>query len=322
MRDWRRPAPEANKLDPGLRRDELTAGIREAKVSQLMVSSSFLRDLRKGLALVRSLVLTRKATAVQPESRSSFDVSRFEVPSCPANLKSVRKARLIEWYWRVHPRFNFFKSVVPNARVLDLGAGSGRLPFWRQYLAPDRSDIHLFGIDLVKPLTASLYDDFRVADLNEGIPFPEEAFDAIIVSHILEHVTGPAKMLAQVAKSLRVGGLAYVEMPSPKTKMLPTAAEYRAAGWPMTISNFHDDATHLDTLDQEALIAMANANGLRCLQAGYVSVPYLDQAMIALGIAWKDAEILLYGYWSATRWAQFAIFERIDGPDGSERVNE
>jgi SAM-dependent methyltransferase len=169
----------------------------------------------------------------------------------------------------------------------------------------------------VKPLTAALYDDFRVADLNEDIPFPEAAFDAIIASHILEHVTVPAKALAQVAKSLRGGGLAYVEMPSPTTKLLPTAAEYRAAGWPMTISNFHDDATHRDTLEQEALIAMADANGLRCLQAGYVCMPYLDQAMIAQGIAWNDAEILLYGYWSVTRWAQFAIFERTDGPHGS-----
>jgi SAM-dependent methyltransferase len=223
----------------------------------------------------------------------------------------VAKEQLIEWYWRVHPRFNFFKSVVPNARVLDVGAGSGGLPFWRQFLAPDRSDIRLFGTDLVKPLTASLYDDFRVADLNEGIPFPEAAFDAVIASHILEHVAAPARTLAQLAKSLCRGGLAYVEMPSPRTKMLPTAAEYRAAGWPMTISNFHDDGTHRDTLDQEALIAMADANGLRCLQAGHVSVPYLDQAMIAQGIAWQDAEVLLYGYWSATRWAQFAIFERI-----------
>jgi hypothetical protein len=45
-------------------------------------------------------------------------------------------------------------------------------------------------------------------------------------------------------------------------------------------------------------------------------VPYLDQAMIAQGIAWQDAEVLLYGYWSATRWAQFAIFERIDETAG------
>ena len=282
----------------------------------------FARDLRRGFALVRSLALRQRSAAIHPEPRASFDVARFEVPSCPVSLQGVGKERLIEWYWRVHPRFNFFKSVVPNARVLDVGAGSGGLPFWRQFLDPDRSDIHLFGIDLARPLTASLYDDFRVADLNDGIPFPEAAFDAIIASHILEHVEAPATTLAQLAKSLCRGGLAYVEMPSPTTKMLPTAAEYRAAGWPMTISNFHDDGTHRDTLDQEALIAMADSSGLRCLQAGHVSVPYLDQAMIAQGIAWQDAEVLLYGYWSATRWAQFAIFERIDRPEAGERMNK
>lgn len=252
----------------------------------------------------------------------TFDVSRFDVPPCPPNLRNVGRDQLIEWYWRAHPRFHFFKSVAPNARVLDVGAGSGGLPFWRQYLAPDRSDVHLFGVDLVRPPTASLYDDFRAVDLNAGVPFPDEAFDAIIASHVLEHVAVPAATLAEIARSLRGGGFAYVEMPSPATKTLPTAAEYRAAGWPMMISNFHDDGTHRDTLDPEALVAMADAKGLRCLHAGYVSVPYLEQAMMAQGIAWKDAEILLYGYWSATRWAQFAVFERVDRPGASEQMNE
>ena len=38
-------------------------------------------------------------------------------------------------------------------------------------------------------------------------------------------------------------------------------------------------------------------------------------------IAWQDAEVLLYGYWSATRWAQFAIFERIDETPGESKVD-
>src|SRR5882672_1725504 len=190
--------------------------IREAKVLQPM-APPFARDLRRGFALVRSLAQRRSSAAIHPEPSPSVDVSRFEAPSCPATLQNVGKEQLIEWYWRVHPRFNFFKSVVPNARVLDVGAGSGGLPFWRQFLAPDRSDVRLFGTDLVKPLNASLYDDFRIADLNEGIPFPEAAFDALIASHILEHVTAPAKTLAELAKRLCRGGLAYVEMPSPRT---------------------------------------------------------------------------------------------------------
>jgi SAM-dependent methyltransferase len=152
--------------------------------------------------------------------------------------------------------------------------------------------------------------------LNDGIPFPADTFDAILASHVLEHVSAPTRMLAEFARVLRQGGLAYLEMPSPETKSLPTAAQYRAAGWPMTISNFYDDATHRDTPDQETLIAMAMASALRCVQAGRIAVPYLDQAMIAKAIAWKDADLLTYGYWSATRWAQFAIFERIEGPVG------
>src|SRR5260370_40062812 len=119
MRDLRSPARKASglrswttqQLSPDFEtcRSRLRPGPNFLKkVPQLMVTS-FSRDLRKGLALVRGLALSRKAAADQPESRSSFDVSRFEVPACPPNLQGVGRERLIGWYWRGHPRMHFFQ---------------------------------------------------------------------------------------------------------------------------------------------------------------------------------------------------------------------
>src|SRR5258708_26741182 len=143
------------------RPDELGPNTREPKALQPM-APPFSRDLRRGFARVGSLALRQRSAAIHPEPRASFDVWRFEVPSCPAGLQDVAKERLIEWYWRVHPRFNFFKSVVPSARVLDVGAGSGGLPFCRQFLDPDPSDIPFFAINLPGPPTPPPSHHFRV----------------------------------------------------------------------------------------------------------------------------------------------------------------
>ena len=278
--------------------------------------------MSKALVFARSRVprSVRRKTAELPTPRPGADVTRFELPPCAPALEAVTRDKLLEWYWRFHPRFAFFKSAPANARVLDLGAGSGALPFWREYLEPRRDDLRLFGVDLAQPpVTRSLYESFQVADLDATFPFPDVRFDIVVASHILEHLKDPARTVAGIAAHLAAGGRAYVEMPSPTSKRLPTADEYRAKGWPMMISNFHDDGTHRDTMGLDALSAIASDAGLHCLQRGYVSMPYLEDTLLAKGHAWKDSEVLLYGFWSKTKWAQFAVFERLspsrDGRD-------
>jgi SAM-dependent methyltransferase len=241
-------------------------------------------------------------------------VKQFETPSIPFSLATASRDQLVEWYWRRHPRFNFFKNVAAGGCVLDLGVGGGGLPFWREYLEPARTDIRMFGVDLNRPATATLYERFEVANLDASFPFPDLRFDAVIASHLLEHVADPGKLLGEVASCLRAGGRAYIETPTPESKSLPKAQEYRAKGWPMMISNFHDDGTHRDTFPLEQLIEIAATHGLEAIEAGYVSSPFLEDALIARGIEWGDSEMLLYGYWSRTAWAQFAIFERESEP--------
>jgi SAM-dependent methyltransferase len=233
------------------------------------------------------------------------------IPKCPESLASASRDQLIEWYWVGHPRFCFFKGLGEGSHLLDIGAGSGGLPYWRQYLSPDRSDLKLSGIDLAEPATRELYEKFHVGNLDEGIPFEDGMFDAGFASHVLEHVGSPEQLLSEIGRCVRVGGLVYIEMPSPASKDLPRAEEFRAAGWPMMISNFFDDCTHRDTFDLAALERMAERGRLQPHQRGMIRARYLEDALIARGCEWNDAELLLYGYWSSTLWAQYAIFERV-----------
>lgn len=81
-----------------------------------------------------------------------------------------------------------------NARVLDVGCGSGDLAALVMQLRPD---VTIEGIDvLVRPDTAipvHAYDGAR-------IPFPDNAFDAAMVIDVLHHTDDPAAVLAEIAR--------------------------------------------------------------------------------------------------------------------------
>ena len=48
----------------------------------------------------------------------------------------------------------------------------------------------------------------------ERLPFPDEAFDFVLCSEVLEHVSAPGRLLEEVARILRPGGTLYLTFPS------------------------------------------------------------------------------------------------------------
>lgn len=81
-----------------------------------------------------------------------------------------------------------------NARVLDVGCGSGDLAALIMQLRPD---VTIEGIDvLVRPGTAipvHAYD-------GHTIPFGDNSFDAAIVVDVLHHTDDPAAVLGEIAR--------------------------------------------------------------------------------------------------------------------------
>jgi SAM-dependent methyltransferase len=81
-----------------------------------------------------------------------------------------------------------------NARVLDVGCGSGDLAALVMSMRPD---LRIEGIDvLVRPGTAIPVTAFDGAH----IPFPDNSFDAAIVVDVLHHTDDPALVLAEIAR--------------------------------------------------------------------------------------------------------------------------
>ena len=53
-----------------------------------------------------------------------------------------------------------------------------------------------------------------VAAVGEALPFPDQSFDLIYSSYVLEHVQNPEKVLAEAVRVLKAGGTAVFELPN------------------------------------------------------------------------------------------------------------
>jgi len=93
------------------------------------------------------------------------------------------------------------ERIPTDSLVLDAGCGSGRI--FRYELAPG---CRVVGVDIGQELR----DNPNVADRVRGdvqrLPFADASFDAVLSSHVMEHLPRPDEALTEVARVLKPGG--------------------------------------------------------------------------------------------------------------------
>lgn len=90
------------------------------------------------------------------------------------------------------------EAIPPNASLLDVGAGDGRLAEALQLLRPD---LRLRGVDvLVRPATAIPVDYFD----GKRIPFANGELDVVMLVDVLHHTDDPLGLLREARRVARV----------------------------------------------------------------------------------------------------------------------
>ncbi len=227
----------------------------------------------------------------------------------------VERARieLLDDYWQLHPRVTFFKTVNRHARLLDVGANSGALAHLRQYCRPFREDIKMYGVDLVKGQFADLYEEYHILNIDDGnLPWADGFFDAIVISHVYEHLEKPLDFLADAFRLLSPGGRIYIEVPSPHSRALPNKDDIMVQGVPVAPSNFFDDSTHISTFSADEIRKQGEALGFFHMAGGFVNAPSLADDLIALGAETDDNALATYGFWLRTLWSTYEILHKPD----------
>jgi SAM-dependent methyltransferase len=96
----------------------------------------------------------------------------------------------------------------PDAEVADVGCGGGAQ---LQALGP-----RALGVDAL-PGNVSHCEEIGLravlGDLNGRLPLQEDRFDAVLLSHVLEHLHSPLDSLKECARVLKQGGLLIVGVP-------------------------------------------------------------------------------------------------------------
>lgn len=115
-------------------------------------------------------------------------------------------------------------GIGPCTKVIDVGCGAGRHAFeaYRRgadVIAFDRDEAELQSVDAIlkgmaesgeAPTAASA--EVVVGDALR-LPYPDQTFDCVIASEILEHITQDSAAIAELIRVLKVGGTLAVSVP-------------------------------------------------------------------------------------------------------------
>lgn len=164
----------------------------------------------------------------------------------------------------------------PVSSILDIGCGTGS--FGRH--CPPGIDVHGVDHDRGALATASQFETVAAIDIDaDELPFADGSFDAVLLKDILEHLRDPSRLLQEVNRVLRPGGvlLASVVVAIP------------ARVW--------DDYTHVRGFTKRAARLMLEDSG------------FLVQALWPMGAVPLSRR---FGFFSAVPWLlRLPIFARL-----------
>lgn len=103
----------------------------------------------------------------------------------------------------------------PEHALLDLGAGAGIVP---QMDFKGRCR-RVCGVDPDPRVRDNPHLDEGRQGVGESIPWPDASFDVVTADNVLEHLEDPARVLAEVARVLKPGGLFLAKTPNARHYM-------------------------------------------------------------------------------------------------------
>lgn len=138
----------------------------------------------------------------------SSDVYRRLYSGSDFIATSAKTLYMVETGRHILAAVNAVRTMGPNIRVLEVGAGGG----WN-LLAFQQSGAEVLGLDYSATL-GELGREHGIPMIVGGLDVCEGLFDVIILSHVLEHFLDPRAELLRLRDHLRPGGVLYIEVPN------------------------------------------------------------------------------------------------------------
>jgi SAM-dependent methyltransferase len=147
---------------------------------------------------------------------------------------------------RVRETLEQFASIGEDARVIEVGSGAHGLIFY--FCAR-----HAIGVDPLAVDYRNLFPRWQnvattIAAVGEQLPFRDRSFDVVLCDNVVDHAESPQKIVAELTRILKPGGLLYftVNIHHPVYAVAAGMhSGWRALGVPFEIGPFADHTTHL-----------------------------------------------------------------------------
>lgn len=162
---------------------------------------------------------------------------------------------------------DFLQYILPQIRerkALDIGCGDGR---YLKYFSPESVGIELDDRRRNIAIGTGLF--VLSQDINQGLKFDSDSFEAVFCSHVLEHVDSPVLLLKEIRRVLQSNGILVLG--------LPTKGSLLEKLWFRT--DYYRDHDHLYCFDIEDISNLLAKTRYEVLQAyiGYHLFPFLGK---------------------------------------------
>lgn len=206
----------------------------------------------------------------------------------------------------MNPLRAFAERVPPGSRVLDVGCWN--MSFKRK---ADAWGTHLehAGVDRERPFPPQPDYDFALCDVGrEPLPFPNETFDAVVLSHVIEHVSDAVALTREAFRVVKTGGLVYVETPSERSLWIPSMPFRFEASRSLS---FYDDPTHIGRPQSPQslyrLLSFFGAEIVELKRIVHRDVLLKSPWLLMRALLTKDAALLELTIWRAFGFAVYAV---------------
>jgi SAM-dependent methyltransferase len=106
--------------------------------------------------------------------------------------------------------------VKPDLRILDIGSGEGFFKFFFDALCDEKIEWH--GIEIWKERAEFCrHIGYKIEEVNlekDDLPFDNEQFDVVLASHVIEHLPDPVRIIREMCRVLKIGGILLVATPT------------------------------------------------------------------------------------------------------------
>lgn len=200
----------------------------------------------------------------------------------------------------------FFVKLPGSARVLDLGCGTGNNGVALKALHPT---IELHGVDILSAGKVPSFYCYKTVDLENGtLPYPDDYFDAIVFTHVIEHLRSPLQLGKEINRVMKKQATIYVETPNWTTVFVPSFGFHRDQHNPF---NFYDDPTHIRPWSKHGLFEfLFQSCSLRVTNVGtrrnWLKVPF-DFSVILFGILTGKRSYIVSSFWNLYGWCIYGI---------------